>query len=67
MLTILKRFLWDETAAKGYLRFLLLAGGLAIAALPAEVVGELPVWARVGGVVVGALAGLIRAGEPNPK
>lgn len=59
MLEMLKKFLWDETAAKGYFRGALLFGGALMATGQVQ---WLPPWV---GAVLMAGAGMIRAGDKN--
>ena len=59
MIEILKKLLWDETAAKGYLRTGMLFGGAMMATGQVE---WLPPWM---GAVLLAAAGMVRAGDKN--
>lgn len=62
MITLLKKFFFDETAFIGLARAILIGLGTAVSAglMPLE---GLPPWA---GVILAALGGFIRAGDPNP-
>jgi hypothetical protein len=60
MIAMLKKFLWDETAAVGYIRSAMLFGGALMAT---GQIDWLPPW---GGALLMAGAGMIRAGDKNP-
>ncbi|MFQ5702007.1 MAG: hypothetical protein ACE5HU_09205 [Acidobacteriota bacterium] len=61
MIEMLKKFLWDETAAKGYIRSIMLFAGAMMAT---GQIDWMPPWA---GALMMAAAGMVRAGDPNPE
>lgn len=63
MWPMIVRFFSDETAFVGYSRAILLAFAGVVTFYPDAVVG-MPKWL---GVLAMAAAGMIRAGEPNPR
>ena len=67
MIEWLKDLLWNQGKFIGAVRALLIGAGVAVAALPAEVLGDAPGWVRIAGIVLVAIGAFIRAGDRNPK
>ncbi len=64
MIPLIKKFFTDETAAIGFARALILGFGGAVLSGDVPILEALPKWA---GILAMAAAGMIRAGERNPK
>ena len=68
MLELLREFFLNAGVFKGTMRAALIGGGVAIAALPREVLGDAPSWIRIGGIALVAVGAFLRStSQKRPK